>query len=617
MSIKITPRLNITESYWNKNESVLQASYLLNQPTGYTYLGTEVEITNPMTGESVQTIQGSAVILDAFLQYDGTLKPSVNTVKTLCVPCKPNTQYTVILGKAGAQNNIGESSSIPTIPQDGTASITPSNLSFTDWPHDEAKRYVVMTTGAEACYLFIYFYNSDPAAPLELTWQDALNTIGITEGAAYYSESQATFITSVATKREENDITSTVTLYSNAALPNIFQCRAKTLYTVGTIEAESNWSQAALLTAVTPINLASVTFDDSQLSGAGPLVSSANARNYFSNTFAGEVRWDETDGKDAIISYSYALLNSAGARLYQSPESIKHQGSSNAVFYFNYQPDADDLPTTFRVQYATVDGYYSQTDFPLTLAPLEAPTSAPIITTNIQDSKLTYTIQNIPQGIKASIYRTAYDCPFAFSSARIMLTQEQTTGEAITHIEAQPFLSFGEYSIGILLIDGASSTFYKSTQRLDIEHIYLTDSTATHLFLYNPTIGSLKRNTADIITPTLGGAYPFTFRNGAQKYYSFTFGGLISCADNSQVYQNSDLDWQIQEKVYRDLILDFLYNDKIKLFQSGPEGNMLIKLSAIALTPEAKLGRNIYSFSATATEVDDLSNATEYGILIN
>ena len=62
--------------------------------------------------------------------------------------------------------------------------------------------------------------------------------------------------------------------------------------------------------------------------------------------------------------------------------------------------------------------------------------------------------------------------------------------------------------------------------------------------------------------------------------------------------------------------MDFLYANKVRLFRSATEGNILIKLMDINLTPNATLGRRIYSFTATAYEVDaaTIKNYDKYGI---
>jgi hypothetical protein len=52
------------------------------------------------------------------------------------------------------------------------------------------------------------------------------------------------------------------------------------------------------------------------------------------------------------------------------------------------------------------------------------------------------------------------------------------------------------------------------------------------------------------------------------------------------------------------------------LFRSVTEGNILVKLTDINFTPNATLGRRIYSFTATATEIDEanIKNYDKYGI---
>ena len=70
------------------------------------------------------------------------------------------------------------------------------------------------------------------------------------------------------------------------------------------------------------------------------------------------------------------------------------------------------------------------------------------------------------------------------------------------------------------------------------------------------------------------------------------------------------------EKFFRDKVTDFLYDGKIKLFRSPTEGNMLVRLMDISLSPNQQLGRLVYSFSATVYEIDKptFENYLKYGI---
>jgi hypothetical protein len=63
----------------------------------------------------------------------------------------------------------------------------------------------------------------------------------------------------------------------------------------------------------------------------------------------------------------------------------------------------------------------------------------------------------------------------------------------------------------------------------------------------------------------------------------------------------------ILERYFREAVVDFLSDNTIKLFKSTPEGAMLVRLTDLSLSSEKALGRNIYSFTASATEVAEFN----------
>ena len=75
---------------------------------------------------------------------------------------------------------------------------------------------------------------------------------------------------------------------------------------------------------------------------------------------------------------------------------------------------------------------------------------------------------------------------------------------------------------------------------------------------------------------------------------------------------------RIKQKMYRDKVLAFLHDGQTKLFRSFQEGNMLVRLSNISLTPNAQLDRNIWTFSAQVTEVatPTIENYAKYALTI-
>ena len=190
-------------------------------------------------------------------------------------------------------------------------------------------------------------------------------------------------------------------------------------------------------------------------------------------------------------------------------------------------------------------------------------------------------------------------------------------------------------AIDIIAVTSNSTALQQDITLMDMHNIL-------HI-KYNSEIGGLKYNTQDSIINTLGNKYPYVRRNGNTYYRTFNINGLISY--NSEVEEvgelipstslnfvptcggmpiptfayssmfgdmwDHDLDYIaspidreiILERIFRERVIEFLQNDKVKLFKSLTEGSMLIRLINVQLTPNQQLGRMIYSFSAQAIEV--------------
>jgi hypothetical protein len=95
------------------------------------------------------------------------------------------------------------------------------------------------------------------------------------------------------------------------------------------------------------------------------------------------------------------------------------------------------------------------------------------------------------------------------------------------------------------------------------------------------------------------------------------YGNMLERHENYN-YENRINDYTdfILEREFRKKVEEFLCDGKIKLFKSTPEGSMLVRLMNVSLTPEKALGRMLYSFSATAYEIADLTikNINDYEI---
>lgn len=166
-------------------------------------------------------------------------------------------------------------------------------------------------------------------------------------------------------------------------------------------------------------------------------------------------------------------------------------------------------------------------------------------------------------------------------------------------------------------IDENNKCFIIDSLKFSFEHTYLQDKTHIYPIIFNPKISSFKEVHQESKVETIGGQYPYIFRNGNIQYKEFQFSGLIS-VEAGGFYNNEAPDTAeqteysfdtklLQERQYRDKLRDWLNNGEVKLFRSPTEGLILVRIMSVQLTPEVALGRLLYSFSCTAVEIDDIN----------
>lgn len=185
----------------------------------------------------------------------------------------------------------------------------------------------------------------------------------------------------------------------------------------------------------------------------------------------------------------------------------------------------------------------------------------------------------------------------------------------------------------------ASVKYIKSPLMVIFDDMFLTTKDRQLKIKFNPTVSSFKRTIQETRADTIGSQYPFVRRNGHMNYAQFPIGGLISFemdeselftsleelfGDNLKLYTTynnehriSDANNIMYEKLFKDKVIEFLYNEQPKLFRSATEGNFIVKVMDASFSPNATLGRRIVSFTATAYEVADctIENFKKYNIL--
>lgn len=164
----------------------------------------------------------------------------------------------------------------------------------------------------------------------------------------------------------------------------------------------------------------------------------------------------------------------------------------------------------------------------------------------------------------------------------------------------------------------------------DFEHAFLYDGKRQLKIKYNPKVGGFKNNLLESKLNTIGNQYPFIFRNGNVKYKEFSISGLISCQLDDEFLFVDEKDLEDHDKTsnlisqniasereFKLSVLEWLNNGQPKLFRSSTEGNYIVRLMNVSLTPNDTLGRMLHTFNSTAYEIAEYSykNLTELGLI--
>ena len=212
----------------------------------------------------------------------------------------------------------------------------------------------------------------------------------------------------------------------------------------------------------------------------------------------------------------------------------------------------------------------------------------------------------------------------------------------------------------------------------DFEDMFLYDGERQLKVRFNPKVNSFKNTVPEQKIETIGSKFPFIFRNGHVCYKEFPISGLISFQmDEAMLFlndveineakilepiqlrtstgyqilnvnghdtnQNSTFvndEWisgtsqnttftairqsknltsdnMMGERYFKLKVLDWLTDGNVKLFRSPAEGNYLVRLLNVSMTPQDPLGRMIHTFTCTAYEIAELTydNLLYYNIV--
>ena len=168
----------------------------------------------------------------------------------------------------------------------------------------------------------------------------------------------------------------------------------------------------------------------------------------------------------------------------------------------------------------------------------------------------------------------------------------------------------------------AKIQWYEPSITTYTDYIFLSDKDKQLKISFNPKVSSMKETILETKQDTIGGKYPIFYRNGQVRYREIPISGLISYLmdDYEQFATNEELGLAaadrarttsltnyniIAERKFREKVLNWLNDGKPKLFRSMTEGAFIVRLMNVSLSPNDTVGRMIWTFSATAYEIDE------------
>ena len=179
-----------------------------------------------------------------------------------------------------------------------------------------------------------------------------------------------------------------------------------------------------------------------------------------------------------------------------------------------------------------------------------------------------------------------------------------------------------------------SSRIYSDKILMQFEDSYLYDGKRQLRIRFNPKVSSFKTVVQESKKTTLGAQYPFFFKSGNVQYKEFPIQGLISyMMDDNEYFVSKENDllmpsnWDdsfditddnlTYERRFRLKVLEWLNDGGLKLFRSPAEGNYLVRLMSVSLSPNDSVSRMIATFSCTATEAAECTteNLNDLGFL--
>lgn len=396
----------------------------------------------------------------------------------------------------------------------------------------------------------------------------------------------------------------------------------------------SAWSTVCLMKGIVP-----PTFNLTCGSMVDGIINTSSA-NF---TVAGEFDFEPNE-KEHIKNYSVELLNGSQS-LYKSDKIYTSYGEPNQINHLIKYRLSSEIDYTLKLHYETNNMYTGVQTYGLQhiLSGYPVPKLAISATNHYATGRIKLTLSPVDGGVVYSgliITRSSsLDNFLVWEDVHMTLLDKPSIDEYVWYDDTVENGVYYKYAVQKSGVNGERGFAIETNKPVlaEFEDMFLTTADRQLNIKLNPQINSFSIQVSEALTETIGSKYPFVRRNGDMRYKTFNISGLISSfCDKENLFVSPEeiygehLDLYesheeitnnycnfIYEKDFREKVIEFLYDNNVKLFRSPAEGNILIKLTNISLMPQETLGRMLYSFQATATEIADINrdNYIQYGIV--
>lgn len=395
----------------------------------------------------------------------------------------------------------------------------------------------------------------------------------------------------------------------------------------------------------------------------------AKDANVFVNELIGEYIQDTKtgDNTEKVYSYRFQLWNDSNELIDDSGELLHNSSSDTSSFsstdtFICYQNLTENKNYYIQYSITTINGFkMSSPKYAIILGEFVEPDEELILETenDFEEGriKLDLSFNSNKDNISGNYLISRMSSKNNFMTwdeiERINLSSQKinkitlydyTVEQGITYQYCiQQYNKKGLYSKRIAAIYPNNNNYIIA----DFEDMFLYDGQRQLKIRFNPKVSSFKNDLQEQKIDTIGSKYPFIFRNGNICYKEFPVAGLLSFSmDNNLLFlledeirqaaileeekirnknstvtvrQDKDLISEnlMSERYFKLLVLDWLTNGKPKLFRSPAEGNYIVRLLNVNLSPKDELGRMIHEFTSTAYEIADYTqqNLNNLGII--